>query len=377
MIYLDNSATSYPKPSQTVKSLNRFVRHVGGNPGRSGHDASVEAARIVFDARDKLASLIGTDDSERLVFTLNGTDSLNLAILGLLRESDHVITTSMEHNSVMRPLTFLTQSRHVEVSVAECSPEGVLDPASIKALLKKNTRAVIVNHGSNVCGTIQDLEAVRAIVDGPLLIVDACQTMGAIPIDAERLGIDALCFSCHKSLYGLQGLGAAYFRKGVEPVPLRFGGTGSRSESLEQPSFLPDKYESGTPATPAIAGLLGGLTFIEEKGMDAIMRKEAALTKALVAGLKEIDGVVVYGRHGSGHTLPVVSFNLEEILPSEVGYELNKRGIYVRIGLHCAPAAHRTLGTLPHGTVRVSPGYFTTRKNIDAFLEAMKEIARR
>ncbi len=376
MIYLDNAATSFPKPTETFDGLNDFVRNRGGNPGRSGHTLSVEAARVIFEARERLTTLINGSDSERLIFTQNGTESLNLAILGLLDARDHVITTSMEHNSVMRPLTYLQSSRGLEVSIVRCSPEGVLDPLDIKALLKKNTRAVIINHGSNVTGAIQDLSAIRSSIGNALLIVDACQTIGSVPIDIERDSIDVICFSCHKSLYGIQGLGALYMRKGVEPKPLKFGGTGSGSESIEHPTFMPDRYECGTPNTPGIASLLGGLAFIEHVGMENIGKRERGLTKDVLRGLEEIDGVTVYGqRERSEMSLPVISFNLKEKLPSEAGYELNKREIYVRVGLQCSPVAHKTIGTFPQGTVRVSPGYFTTGEDVATFLEILREIA--
>lgn len=376
MIYLDNAATSHPKPEQTVELLNAFIRNVGGNPGRSGHTSSIEAARIIFQTREKLAGFIKGADSERLIFTGNGTESLNLAILGLIGEHDHVITTSMEHNSVMRPLVFLQRERKVEVSVAACSPTGALDPAQIKPLIRKNTRAVIINHGSNVTGAVQSIRAVKQLAADITLIVDACQTVGSVPIDVEREGIDVLCFSCHKSLYALQGLGALYLKKGIDPRPLRFGGTGSASESAEQPLFLPDRYESGTPNTPGIASLLGGLSFIESVGMENIAAKERSLVEMVIRGLKETERVVIYGDHGSRPGLPVISFNITGKLPSQVGHELNKSGIYVRVGLQCSPAAHRTIGTFPQGTVRVSPGYFTTDDEISTFLEAVKEIAR-
>jgi cysteine desulfurase family protein len=377
MLYLDNAATSHPKPSQTLRFFNHFIRSVGGNPGRGGHPASVEAARIIFEARERLTSFVNGIDSERMIFTRNGTESLNLAILGLIRESDHVITTSMEHNSVMRPITFLQNEKKVTVSAAQCSArDGTLDPMRIKALLRNNTRAVIINHGSNVSGTVQNLKEIKSVIRDALLIVDACQTIGSIPIDIERDQIDVLCFSCHKSLYALQGVGAIYIRKGVDPRPLQFGGTGSNSESLEHPAFLPDRYESGTPNTPGIASLLGGLTLIEKIGMERIMKKERSLIHLLVTGLRNIDGIVVYGHYEKGPAVPVVSFNVTGKLPSEVSYGLSRRGICVRAGLHCAPQAHKTIGTFPHGSVRVSPGYFTNRRDIITFLEAVENIVR-
>ncbi len=295
MIYLDNAATSFPKPKETIEALNNFVLNIGGNPGRSGHTLSLEAARVIFETREKLTEFIGGLDSERLIFTQNGTESLNLAILGLLEEKDHVITTSMEHNSVMRPLTFLQKEKGIRVSMAKCSPEGIIDIDNMKSLLRKNTKAVIVNHGSNVTGTVQPLQEVKKIVGDVVLILDACQTIGTYPIDVERDNIDLLCFSCHKSLYSIQGLGAMYMKKSINLKPLRFGGTGSKSESVEQPTVLPDKYESGTPNTPAIASLYGGLIFIENTGFTKLIETKKTLRENIAKGLSTIEGVESYG----------------------------------------------------------------------------------
>jgi cysteine desulfurase family protein len=375
MIYLDNAATSFPKPKETIERLNTFVTEVGGNPGRSGHNLSVEAARVMFDAREKLTAFIGGTDSERLIFTSNGTDSLNLALLGLLDQGDHVITTSMEHNSVMRPLMFLMKYRGVELSVIQCDSSGYLDVDELKRAVQKHTKAVVVNHGSNVIGSVQNVAAVKEAVGDIILIVDACQTIGSLPIDIAKDNIDIICFSCHKSLFALQGLGALYIRKGLELTPLKFGGTGSKSESVEHPEFLPDKYECGTPNTPGIASLLGGLSFIENEGLTKISQRKRALRDRFFRGLSELDRITVYGDNGKNSVLPVISFNIDGKLPSEVGYILNQQEIYVRVGLQCSPMAHKTIGTFPGGTVRVSPGYFTSDEDIDIFLEAVKKIA--
>lgn len=377
MIYLDNAATSFPKPEETIEHLTRFVTTVGGNPGRSGHKLSVEAARVIFEAREKLAEFIHGKRSERLIFTANGTESLNLAILGLLDENDHVITTSLEHNSVMRPLMHLKERRGVEYTVIQCGPDGCLDIEALARAMRKNTKAVIINHGSNVIGTTQPLREIKQAIGNVTLITDACQTIGSVPIDIDRDNIDVLCFSCHKSLLGIQGLGAIYIREGINPRPLKLGGTGSRSESIEHPDFLPDRYECGTPNTPAIASLLGGLTFIEKQGLGRIAARKNALREKLVQGLSGIEHAIVYGCRTNETNAPVISFNLKNKLPSEVGYELNQREIYVRVGLTCAPMAHKTIGTFPAGTVRVSPGYFTTDAEIDHFLEELQHIAER
>jgi len=375
MIYLDNAATSFPKPKETIERLNSFVTEIGGNPGRSGHSLSVEAARIVFDAREKLTEFIHGGDSERLIFASNGTDSLNLAMLGLLNQGDHVITTSMEHNSVMRPLMFLMKQGGVELSVVQCDPNGCLDIDELIRAIRKNTRAVVVNHGSNVIGSTQPIGTIKEAIGDIILIVDACQTIGSLSIEIEKDNIDIICFSCHKSLYALQGLGALYIRKGLELTPLKFGGTGSKSESLEHPDFLPDKYECGTPNTPGIASLLGGLSFIENEGLTKISQRKRVLRDRVFRGLSDLDRITVYGDNGKNSALPVISFNIEGKLPSEVGYILNQQEIYVRVGLQCSPMAHKTIGTFPGGTIRVSPGYFTSDEDIDIFLEAVKKIA--
>jgi cysteine desulfurase / selenocysteine lyase len=376
MIYLDNAATSFPKPEETLQHLSHFVSSVGGNPGRSGHPLSIEAARIIFQAREKLTAFINGKHSERLIFTHNGTESLNLAILGLVQEHDHVITTSMEHNSVMRPLDFLQKEKKVEVSIAPCSPTGELDLAKLKTSLKKNTRAVIINHGSNVIGTVQSIRQVREAIGETTLIVDACQTIGNTSIDIQAQGMDIICFSCHKSLFGVQGLGALYMRKGINLQPLEFGGTGSKSESTRQPEMLPDKYESGTPNTPGIAALLGGLTFIEKTGLSAIIEKKKSIRNYTLSMLSEIDDLIVYG-HPSGSSLPIISINIKGVSPSDVGTACNRAGICVRVGLHCAPVAHRTIGSFPQGTVRISPGYFTREEEIDRLAEVLKALVRK
>jgi cysteine desulfurase / selenocysteine lyase len=378
MIYLDNAATSFPKPEETIDSVHHFLTFSGGNPGRGGHPLSIDAARIVFEARERLSSFINGKRSERLIFTQNGTESLNLAILGLVEEGDHVVTTALEHNSVMRPLDFLTKTRDVQVSVVPCSTGGRLDLKALKETVSRKTKAVIVNHGSNILGTVQPLDGVREAIGDKLLILDACQTIGNIPIDVQRDAIDVICFSCHKALFGIQGLGAVYLREGVDPVPLKFGGTGSNSEFTEQPTSLPDRYESGTPATPAIAGLLGGLNFIDRKGLNEIMGKKRAAAERIIEGLRRIGGITVYGDiDGGDHLLPIILMNVGNTQPSDVGYACNSADISVRVGLHCAPLAHKAIGTFPGGGVRISPGYFTDDDEIDRLMEVMKSIVAR
>jgi cysteine desulfurase/selenocysteine lyase len=376
MIYFDNAATSFPKPEETVNSVHHFLTSIGGNPGRGGHPLSIDAARLVFEAREKLTAFVNGTNSERMIFTQNGTESLNLAILGLLREGEHVVTSALEHNAVMRPLDFLVKTRNIEVSVVPCSTaSGRIDLKKLKATVRKETRAVIINHGSNITGTIQSLAEVRDAIGKKLLIVDACQTIGNAPIDVGKEGVDVLCFSCHKALFGIQGLGAVYLGEGVEPTPLKFGGTGSRSEETIQPEALPDKYESGTPNTPGIAGLLGGLIFIERIGLAEITRKKRAAIEKLLEGFQHIKNVRIYGDFEREAGLPIILLNIEGVEPSDVGYECNRAGICVRVGLHCTPLSHKATGTFPRGAVRVSPGYFTTDADIERLLEVIRDVA--
>ncbi len=377
MIYLDNAATSFPKPEETIGAVHHFLTMTGGNPGRGGHPLSIEAARLIYETREELTTFINGKSSERLIFTQNGSESLNLAILGLLQEDDHVVTTTLEHNSVMRPLDFLMKTRKVRQSVVPCSRDGELDLDLLRKAIKKKTKAVIINHGSNVIGTIQPLSEIRNIIADKVLIVDACQTIGNIPIDVQKLGIDVLCFSCHKALFGIQGLGGIYMREGIDPIPLRFGGTGSNSEFTRQPDVLPDKYESGTPNTPGIAGLRGGLAFIDKVGAGEIAKRKRVLTKALVKALRNIDRVTLYGKPEKEDRLPIILVNVHEVEPSEVGYQCNQAGICVRVGLHCSPVAHKTVGTFPRGAVRISPGYFTTENDLDRLIEVIKGVAER
>ena len=381
MIYLDNAATSWPKPEATWQAMENFVRHIGANPGRSGHRLSIEAGRIVLEARVAVAELFGIEDPLRVVFSRNATEALNLAIYGILRPGDHVITSSMEHNSVMRPLRALEKTG-VEVKVLDCSPEGEFDPQEVEQAIKGNTRLIVLNHASNVVGTLIPLAEVGEIArrNGVTFCVDAAQTAGAYPIDVEDMKIDLLAFTGHKSLYGPQGTGGLYIREGLERIlePLMRGGTGSRSEFQEQPDFLPDRYESGTPNTVGLAGLGAGVRFILSQRPEQIRANEEAKTQLLIGGLESISGVVIYGCRDSRRQIAVVSFNVVGLSPSEVVMELEEKfQILCRPGLHCAPAAHQTIGTFSQGTVRLSPGYFTPEEEIHVTLEAAGKIAAR
>jgi cysteine desulfurase family protein len=380
-IYLDNAASSWPKPEATWQAMERFMRSIGANPGRSGHRLSIEAGRIIMDAREALAELFGIDDPLRVCLTKNATESLNIVIHGTLQSGDHCITTSMEHNSVMRPLRAL-EKKGVEVTIISCSPQGKLDPNEVEKAIKKNTRLIVMTHASNVVGTVMPVAEVGAIArkHGALFCIDASQTAGAYLIDVKTMKLDLLAFTGHKALYGPQGTGGLYIRKGLENdlQSLMLGGTGSRSEFQEQPDFLPDKYESGTPNTVGIAGLAAGVRFILSQGITKIRAKEQALTRTLIDGLQAIPGVIVYGCRDAARQVAIVSFHIYELSPSEVTMELDEKfGIMSRPGLHCAPLAHQTINTFPQGTVRLSAGYFTTEQEIIAALAAIEKIAAR
>ncbi len=381
MIYFDNAATSWPKPPGVAEAMMHFLNDVGANPGRSAHRLAVESGRIVYNAREVVAELFNAPDPLRVVFGHNVTEALNLALRGLLRPGDHVITSSMEHNSVMRPLRAL-ERQGVEVTVVPCSPEGFLDPSDVEGAVQPNTVMIALNHASNVVGTILPIAEAGEIArrHGLLLLVDAAQTAGAYPIDVEADKIDLLAFTGHKSLLGPMGTGGLYIGERVNLIeldPLTRGGTGSRSELEEQPNFLPDMCESGTPNAVGIAGLLAGVRFVLERGVNEIRRREVELTKRLIEGLLAIAGVTVHGSHDAQRQTAAVSFNIEELLPSQVGLRLDEEyGILCRVGLHCAPAAHRTMGTFPVGTVRFGLGVFNTQEEVYIVVAAVDELAR-
>ena len=380
MIYFDNAATSWPKPPGVAEAMVHFLDEVGANPGRAAHRRAVESGRIVYDAREAVAELFNAPDPLRVVFGANVTEALNLALHGLLRPGDHVVTSSMEHNAMMRPLRALEQ-KGVQVTVVGCSPQGVLDPADVEAAIRPDTKLVALNHASNVIGTVLPVSEVGAICRrrALLLLVDAAQTAGAYPIDMQVGQIDLLAFTGHKSLGGPMGTGGLIVGERVnewEMEPLVRGGTGSNSEYEAQPDFLPDAFESGTPNAVGLAGLAVGVRWVLERGVEAIRAHEVALARQLLHNLSQIEGMTVYGTLDAELQTATVSFNIAGMAPSEVGLRLDEEyGIMCRVGLHCAPSAHKTIGTFPDGTVRFGLSAFSTREEVEAALTAVGALA--
>lgn len=379
MIYLDNAATTFPKPQVVYDRVLEVMTKYGANPGRSGHALALEAGRIIYEAREEVASFFSCKDPMQIAFTSNASDALNMGIKGLVEKGDHVITSSMEHNSVLRPLTTLEEKGIIELTILQCDGEGLLDLDKLKAEIKSNTKLIVLTHASNVTGTIMPIAEVGNIAKerGIRFMVDAAQTAGVYDIDVEKMNIDLLAFAGHKSLLGPQGTGGLYVSSDLKLKTIKEGGTGSQSALLTQPDMMPDLLETGTPNTPGIAGLGAGIKYINEKGIDNIRAHEENLAKYFIEELKKIDLVKIYGPKDYSRRAPVVSINIGEEDSSEVGYILNSVfEICTRPGLHCAPLAHKTIGTFEQGTVRFSIGLFNTVEDIDASITAIKEICK-
>ena len=381
MIYLDHAATSWPKPREVIEAMADFLEQAGGNPGRAGHRLSIEAGRIVYDVRETLAEFFNASDPLRIIFTANATHAINLCLYGILRPGDHVITSSMEHNAVMRPLRDL-ENKGIHLSVVPCNKNGSIDPDAVAQEMRPSTRIIAVTHASNVTGTILPIAEIAdtAHKSGAFMLVDAAQTAGVLPIDVQAMKIDLLAFTGHKGLQGPQGTGGLVIGNSVrvhDIEPLWRGGTGSRSAFEIQPEELPDKFESGTVNGPGIAGLGAGVRYIMKRGIEAIRAQEMDLTQQLVDGIKSLDGVTVYGPTDVARRTSIVSFTAAGHRVSEIGLRLDEEfGILSRVGLHCAPAAHRTIGTFPEGTVRLALGLHTTREEVASVIDAAKKILR-
>ncbi len=375
-IYLDNAATSFPKPSQVIEAVEGTLRQNAANPGRGGHQLSLQAGRLVMECRETVARFFGISDETRIAFTANATEAINLGLFGVLQPGDRVVTTSMEHNAVVRPLRELSD-RGVEVVRVMADSIGFVSPDSIRQACLSGTRLLIMNHCSNVTGTLQAIDEIGPWCrqQGILFMVDAAQSAGVFPIHAEDMAIDLLAVPGHKSLLGPTGTGFLYVRKGLELRPLLYGGTGNFSQSAIQPTEMPERLESGTLNTIGLAGLKAGVEFIESVGLDSVRAHEQKLLSQLIEGLSDVAGLSLNGpldsiRHGGA-----LSFNVRNMDPSMLGFRLDHEyGICCRVGLHCAPEAHDTIGTLPEGTVRLSPGYFNSADDIEKTLIAIRAI---
>jgi cysteine desulfurase family protein len=375
-IYLDNAATTFPKPDQVYEAVTDAMRRIGASPARGIYRQALEAGRLVFQAREGLASLFGIGDSSRVIFTHSATEALNLAVSGILRPGDHVVSTSMEHNSLVRPLK-MAEKRGVEVTWVRGDRFGLVDLKGLRAAIRKETRLVALSHCSNVTGAVQPIEDISSLTreSETALLVDAAQSAGSLPLDVREMNIDILAAPGHKGLFGPQGTGFLYLAEGIELSPLIVGGTGGFTSSDEQPEELPERFESGTLNLPGIAGLKAGVEFVGTIGVPAIREKEAALVEHLLEGISAIPGAVHYSPSDPAMRGGLVSFTVNGMDPAEIAFRLDSEfEIAVRAGLHCAPHAHRTIGTYPHGTVRVSPGFFNTHDDVETFLLALRII---
>lgn len=376
MIYLDSAATSYHKPNGVARAVAEAISHMG-NPGRGAHEASLDASRVVYGTREKMAELFGAEEASQIVFTANSTESLNIAIQGLVDPGDHVITTVMEHNSVLRPL-YLCQQRGVSLTILPFSAAGTVTPEAIEAVIRSNTRMIVCTHGSNLTGDLNDLEAIGCVCKKHhlLFVVDASQTAGVFPIQIDSMNIDVLCFTGHKSLMGPQGTGGMCVRKGVRIRPLLVGGSGIDSYSKIHPQVMPTALEAGTLNAHGIAGLSAALDFIKKVTPDVIRQREEELTRRFVSQIKSIPGVKLYGNYEQFPRAPILSLNILDYDSGEIADVLAQDyGIMTRAGAHCAPLMHEALGTKSQGAVRFSFSYFNTEEEIDQAANAIRELA--
>jgi cysteine desulfurase / selenocysteine lyase len=377
MIYLDNAATSFPKPESVYQALDRFARSDLANPGRAGHKMALAAERALDDCRHLLNQLFHGKEPERFVFTLNCTDALNMAFKGILRDGDHVLTSDLEHNSVSRPLRAMELAGHISLTRLKADGGGTFSPDDVHAAITPRTRLIALTHASNVLGTLQPVVAVGRIAreHDLLFLVDAAQTAGVVALDVQEANIDLLAFPGHKSLLGPTGTGALYVGPRARLGAWREGGTGGDSSSETQPREFPYFLEGGTPNVLGVAGLSAGIRFVQEQGLDTIRRHEVELTERLWRKLDELEGFEVFGHRDPARRVGTLSFRSEALPAAEIGGILDQAfDVAVRPGLHCAPYIHRALGTFPDGTVRVSPGPFSTEADIDHLVNALAEI---
>jgi cysteine desulfurase / selenocysteine lyase len=377
MIYLDNAATSFPKPEAVYQALDRFARQSLANPGRAGHKMAIEAERALDDTRHLMNQFFHGEGKERFVFTLNCTDALNMAFKGVLNEGDHVITTNLEHNSVSRPLRAMELAGRIGLTRVKADSGGTVDPDVIRQAITPRTRLVAMTHASNVLGTVQPIMEIGEMARGRdlLFLVDAAQTAGVLPIDVQLMRIDLLAFPGHKSLLGPTGTGALYVGPRARVGAWREGGTGGDSASETQPRELPYFLEGGTPNVLGVAGLAAGIKYVQERGLDKIHAHEVGLCQRLWQKLEEIGCYEVFGHRNVSRRVGTLSFRSAALPAAEIGGILDQAfQIAIRPGLHCAPYVHRAIGTFPDGTVRVSPGPFSTEEDVDQLAAALAEI---
>jgi len=385
VIYFDNAATSWPKPPEVTAAMTKFLAEDAANPGRAGHRMAVAAEKMLDGVRKSLTEFIGGTDLHRLVFTMNGTDALNIAMKSLLRQGDHVITTMLEHNSVSRPLQSMSDSGFITLTRVAFSPAtGVIDPADIEKAITPKTRLIAMTHGSNVLGTIQPIGQVGALARsrGIIFLVDGAQTIGVVPIDVNKQNIDVLAFPGHKSLLGPTGTGGLYVNTTIKMedlVAFREGGTGGDSSSPTQPRLFPYFLEGGTPNTVGIAGLGAAVNYVRAHDPAKTLVHERSMVQRIADALRRLPKVKVYGPAGpdaAANRVGTICFNIEGYTPQEAGSILDESfSIAVRPGLHCSPYAHRTIGTFPDGAIRVSPGHFNTEAQLAVLLDALGQLA--
>lgn len=378
-IYLDNASTSFPKPKEVLDSINNFMINLGGNSGRGSSSSSLKSSHVTYNCREAVAQFFNFNKSENVIFTNNITSSLNILLNSIVQEGWHVITSTMEHNSVLRPLFKLKEERNIELTVVQADNNGFVAAADIDNAIKDNTKLVILSQASNVTGNIQPLKEIGELCRKKSIyfIIDTAQSAGGINVDFKELNCNALAFTGHKGLLGPQGIGGFIIDDDLNDIakPVFVGGTGSMSYSLVQPDFLPDKFESGTLNTPGIAGLYSAINYINKETINAIHTKEMYLSRLLLDDLNNMDYVTLYGPNTTINRLSTFSINLNDMNSNEFSYYLDsKYNIITRTGLHCAPLAHKTIGTENMGTVRISIGYFNTVEDIKSLIDAIYHI---
>lgn len=381
-IYVDNAATSFPKPDYVYNDMLNYMKNIGGNPGRGASTSSLKGNKIIFQCRNAICDLFNFPDTKNVIFTSNITMSLNILIKGIVKPGWHVITSSMDHNSTLRTLNELNSKGIIELDILKCNEFGEIDISDFKSKIKDNTKLVTLSHGSNIIGTIQPLSLIGEICKNHdiFFIIDSAQTAGVLELDFHKLNCNALAFTGHKSLLGPQGIGGFIIDDSMNDIcsPLIVGGTGSVSSDIIQPKFLPDKFESGTVNAPGIAGLLSGINFIKNEGVSTIKEHEDYLTQKFIDGILNIPTMKVYGYLNTENRTSTISINSSKIDNSELGFILDSEyNIITRTGLHCAPLAHKTIGTYPNGTLRFSFGYFNDDKDISYILSSLNSIIKK